>query len=153
MGGAGDPDRPRVLAGRLLEVDERLLPVGLVVVRARERRAEVVHEVEPHVVEHEPAVLPDDPCVVVVGGVGGPRPLVLDLGGGGRPAGHGPAQQERGGEPGVDEPGEEADARQPARRMEDRSVGSTVPARQVEARQRRLHQAQVEVLARRRGVS
>ena len=53
--GAGEPDRPRTVRG-VLEEDERLLQVRLVVVRAGERRAPVVHEVEVHVVEDDPAV-------------------------------------------------------------------------------------------------
>ena len=42
--------------GRRLEDDIRLLEVGLVVVRAEERRAPVVHGVHEHVVEDDPAV-------------------------------------------------------------------------------------------------
>ena len=48
----------------VLEDDERLLEVGLVVVRAEERRAPVVHAVDEQVVEDDPAVLPHDPAVV-----------------------------------------------------------------------------------------
>ncbi len=111
--GGRDPDRPRRV-GPILEVDEDLLPVRLVVVRAVERRAIVVHEVEVEVVEHDPAVAPDDPPVIDQPWIDGLGRLVLHLGGGGRAAWHGATQQQRGVEPRVDEPSEQSHARQPA---------------------------------------
>ena len=67
VGRAGDPDRDGAL-GRVVEEDEELLPVRLVVVGAGERRAPVVHRVEEHVVEDDPAVPPQDAGVVDVAG-------------------------------------------------------------------------------------
>ena len=57
VGGGAEPGGlgPPVL--ELLEDDEALLPVGLVVVGAVERRAPVVHRVQEHVVEDDPAPL------------------------------------------------------------------------------------------------
>ena len=64
VGGAAEPARDRAAAVDVLEHDERLLQVRLVVVRAEERRAPVVHGVDVQVLEHDPAVAADDPAVV-----------------------------------------------------------------------------------------
>ncbi len=66
VGRRRDPHRPRARR-RVVQIDEDLLPVRLVVVRAVERRAVVVHEVEVQVLEDDPAVRADDPPVVDVG--------------------------------------------------------------------------------------
>ena len=119
------------------------------VVRALERRAVVVHEVEVQVLEDDPAVGPDDAAVVHVSRVGLTRPRVLDLRRRGRPAGNRPAQQERGRERGVDQAREQPDAGQAARSAEDRSIGSSAPARELEWGHRSLDEPQIERLPRR----
>ena len=89
------------------------------VVGAVERRAVVVHEVEEQVLEHDPAVPADDAAVIDVARILLPRAAcVLDLRRGGRAARDRAAQQQRGGEAGVHEPREQADAGQPARGLE-----------------------------------
>ncbi len=87
-----------------LEDHEALLEVGLVVVGALEGGAPVVHGVEEHVVQDDPAALADDPTVV-----DDPRVASLDLvvafrGRSCGTAGHAAAQQQRRDESGVDEP-------------------------------------------------
>ena len=86
--------------------------------------------------------------MIEVARIGGARVFVLDLRRGGRAAGHGAAQEQRGGEAGVDQAGEEADAGEAARGVEARTIRATVPARQVQADEGFLDQPQVEVLTR-----
>ena len=132
------------------EDDEALLPVRLVVVGALERGPPVVHGVEEHVVEDDPAVLADDPAVVDDRGVLGPDALVADLGRGGRPARHATAGQEREDEPGIDEAGGEAHAGEPARRREHLSVRPVPPSTELEGPERPRREPQELRLAGRR---
>ena len=150
MGRTGEPDRSRAVRG-FLEEDERLLQVRLVIVRARERGAPVVHEVEVHVVQDDPAVGSKDPPVVDVPRVCLADLLVLEMGGRGRAAGYGATEQERGVERRVDEPGEDADAREPAWRVEFRSIRPPIPASEVEAGELLLGEPHREGLAGRGG--
>ena len=127
-----DPDRPRARR-RVLEIDEDLLPVRLVVVRAVERGAVVVHEVEVQVLEHDPAVPRGRPGR---GRRSADRPrghaAYLTCAARGGAARDRAAQQQRGSEAGVDQPREQSDAGQPTGRAEDLPVGSVAPARELE---------------------
>ena len=119
VGGRAEPGRLELPVVELLEDDEALLPVGLVVVGALERRAPVVHRVQEHVVEDDPAALADDPAVVDDARDprrGSRRSAPTRR----RPCRPGPGrEQERRDEPGVDEAGQQAHAAEPARRRED----------------------------------
>ena len=112
-----DPHRPGPV-GRVLEVDEHLLPVRLVVVDPGEGRAVVVHEVEEQVLEADPAVPPHHAAVVDVAVVLRECLRVLDLRATGRSAGNRPAHQQRSGEAGVDQPREQTHAGETGRRLE-----------------------------------
>ena len=48
----------------LVDVDENLLPVGLVVVRSVKLDRRIVHRHEEQVLQHNPAVVPDNSSVV-----------------------------------------------------------------------------------------
>ena len=129
VGGRAEPGRlASSPSSSCLEDDEALLQVRLVVVGAVERRAPVVHRVEEHVVEDDPAALADDPAVVDDPRVASPDRVVAHRGRGGRAARDAAAQQQRGDQPGVDEPGGEADPGQPARGGEPLVLGPVPPA-------------------------
>ncbi len=150
VGGVAEPDRPGGLRSAVLQHDERLLEVCLVVVGALERRAPVVHPVEVHVVEDDPAALPHDPAVVHVTRVECLRLRVLDLRRSSGAAGHAPAEKQGRVESGVGEPREETDTGKPARAAERGLVRPQVPAGQLDAVQRVLGEPQEERLSRRR---
>ena len=69
--GRAEPGGLGVAVRQGLEDDEALLPVGLVVVGAIERRAPVVHRIEEQVVEDDPRAFPADPGVVDHPGIAG----------------------------------------------------------------------------------
>jgi hypothetical protein len=147
--GVGDPLRhePPIL---LVQVDVDELPVGLVVVDAVEARAPVVVGEEEPVLADRPAALANDPPVVDVALVALLHGDVLERRGGGRRLRHAPAQQQRGGEDRVEQPQQQAAARQAP---ESGSEGVALVALQaLETRERagvlleaeRVHEAQVE---------
>ena len=108
--------------------------VRLVVVGALERRAPVVHRVEEQVVEHDPAALAHDPAVVDDPRVACRIDVVALRRRGGRAARDAAAQQQRGDQPGVDEPGGQADPREAARAREPLVLGPALPAARARSR-------------------
>src|SRR5215212_12199282 len=100
---------------RLGEVDEDLLPVGLVVVGPEEAAPPVVEWVEEPVLQHHPAVLAGYPAVVaVVLALLGHYALVGDRGRGCGLPRHPPPGKQRDRVEGVHEAGDVPDAREPA---------------------------------------
>ena len=117
------------------------------VVRPVERRAPVVHGVDEEIVQHDPAVLADDAAVIHDPGVLGPDPLVALCRRGGRPTGHPAADQERCGEAGIDQAGEQAHASEAARGAEHRATGPSVPAIELEPVHGLRHEPEIALLA------
>ena len=130
---------------------EALLPVGLVVVRAIERRPPVVHGVQEQVVEDDPATLPDHPAVVDHPRVGGPDRVVPDGGCGRGAAGDAAPEQQREHEAGVHQAGDEPHAREPPRREERLLAGAVAPPGELERAERLGHEPQELRLARQCG--
>ena len=118
MCGSGEPDRGCGSVVALLQEDEALLPVGLVVVRPRERRAPVVHRVEEQVVADGPARVAHDAAVVHEARIARPDRGALVLGGRNGAARDRPTNEERQVESRVDHPGHDADPGKPARSAE-----------------------------------
>ena len=104
VGGGAEPGRLHRAVVERLEDDEALLEVGLVIVGALERRPPVVHRVEEHVVQDDPAALANDPAVVDDPRVARRIVVVALRRGGGRAARDAAPQQQRGDEAGIDEP-------------------------------------------------
>ena len=75
VGSGAEPGRPDLTVVERLADDEALLPVGLVIVGALERRAPVVHRVQEHVVEDDPSAFADHPAVVHDAGIAAADPL------------------------------------------------------------------------------
>ena len=125
----------RAVVERLAD-DEALLEVGLVVVRALERGSPVVHRVEEHVVQDDPATLADDAAVVDDARVALPDRVVLVRRRGSGATRHASAQQQRGDESGVDEPCGEADPGESARRREALVLRARLPATQLDGVER-----------------
>ena len=115
MGGGAEPGGTQRAVVEGLEDDEALLQVGLVIVGTLERGSPVVHRVEEHVVQDDPAALAHDPAVVHDARVPLPDPVVALGGRGRRAAGDATAQQQRRDEAGVHETGGQADPGEPAR--------------------------------------
>ena len=144
VGRATDPARHRVGIGRArLEHDHRLFEVGLVVIRAEERRAPVVHRVHEHVVQDDPAVAPLDTTVVDHPRIDLADRLVLLRRDRRSPARDAAADKERGGEAGIDQASEQAHASQPARSAEARPVRAPVPAGKLDPVHRSGHEPEV----------
>src|SRR5215212_2472379 len=110
VGRVGDPLGPDLPLFRLGEVDEDLLPVGLVVVGAEEPAPPVVERVEKPVLQDDPTVLAEHAPVVAVVFVFGHYALVGHGSRGGRLPRHPAAGEERDRVQGVDEAGEVPDA-------------------------------------------
>ena len=94
MGRSAEPGGLHRAVVERLEDDEALLEVRLVIVGAVERGAPVVHRVEEHVVEDDPAPLADDPTVVDDPWVAG-RDRVVALRRGGRRAARNPTSRQQ----------------------------------------------------------
>ena len=129
--------------------DEALLPVGLVVVGAIERRPPVVHGVQEQVVEDDPPTLPDHPAVVDHPRVGGPDRVVSDGGRRRGAAGDAAPEQQREHEARVHQAGDEPHAREPPGREERLLAGAVAPPGELERAERLGHEPQELRLARR----
>ena len=143
VGRGAEPGRADIAVRQRLEDDEALFPVRLVVVRAVERGAPVVHRVEEQVVEDDPRPVAQDPSVVVGLRVLGADVLVLDRGRGRRPARHAAAQEQRRDEAGIHQPRRQADPGQPAGGVELGRARTVPPAGQLHRVHRLGHEPQV----------
>src|SRR5215212_782711 len=114
VGRVGHPLRPYLSRVRLGEVDEDLLPVGLMVVGAEEPAPPIVERVEEPVLQHYPTVLAERTPVVAIVFVLGHYALVGLKGRRRCFSGHPAAGKQRDRVQGVDEAGKVPDARQTA---------------------------------------
>ena len=145
-----EPRGPRGAVRQLLEDDEALLPVGLVVVGAVERRTPVVHRVEEQVVQHDPTTGSDDPAVVRHLRSSLADRAIAPVCRSGRAAGHAAPQQQRRDQSRVDESRRQPDPCEPAGRGEPGPVRAVSPARELDRRHRLRDEAEELQMAGRR---
>ena len=129
-------------SSRASRIDERLLPVGLVVVGPVERRPPVVHGVEEQVLQDDPLALPNHSAVVRDRRITRSELVVFQRRGRGGPAGDLAADEKRGYERRVEQPGRQPDAGEPAGCLEWRTLGGLVEPRELDRVERLLDEAQ-----------
>ena len=148
MGGERHPGRPPGRDRRVRQEHSHLLPVGLVVVHAREGRPPVIHRVEEPVLQGDETPVAGDPAVIRAAVRVGVSPVIL-LGRGGRAAGYPPAQQQRQPHHRVDKPAQQADRGEPAAASRQPGAARVTPPRaELAPAERPFHETKRKILPR-----